>query len=105
LPVESLQRRAIVCVVYRLTAFLDVPIVYLSSKLLADVHPSSSQLITSMKTTLLAWFVPIDDDRRGTGCDVFLTEPHPTPPRQGAPRKLIARHPHRSARRVSGGLA
>jgi heme exporter protein C len=57
--IESPQRRAIVCAVYGLTAFLDVPIVYLSSKLLPDVHPSSIQLITPMKLTLLAWFVPV----------------------------------------------
>ena len=57
--IESPQRRAIVCAVYGLTAFLDVPIVYLSSKLLPDVHPSSIQLIPSMKLTLLAWFVPV----------------------------------------------
>jgi heme exporter protein C len=57
--IESPQRRAVVCAVYGLTAFLDVPIVYLSSKLLPDVHPSSIQLIHSMKLTLLVWFVPV----------------------------------------------
>lgn len=57
--IESPQRRAVVCAVYGIAAFLDVPIVYLSVKLLPDIHPSSISLAPAMKTTLLAWFVPV----------------------------------------------
>jgi heme exporter protein C len=57
--IESTQRRAIVCAVYGIAAFLDVPIVYLSVRLLPDIHPSSIALDGRMKTTLLVWFVPV----------------------------------------------
>jgi len=57
--IESPQRRAIVSAVYGLIAFLDVPLVWLSAKLLPDVHPSSIKLIPSMRLTLLIWFIPV----------------------------------------------
>ena len=38
--IESPQRRAVVCAVYGIAAFLDVPLVYLSVKLMPDIHPS-----------------------------------------------------------------
>lgn len=57
--IESPQRRAIVCAVYGIAAFLDVPIVYLSVRLLPDIHPSSISLDPKMKTTLLVWFAPV----------------------------------------------
>ena len=57
--IESGQRRAVVAAVYGLTAFLDVPLVWLSARLLPDIHPSSVQLAGPMKLTLLAWFVPV----------------------------------------------
>jgi heme exporter protein C len=57
--IESPQRRAVVCAVYGIAAFLDVPVVYLSVKLMEDVHPSSITLDPEMKRTLLAWFVPV----------------------------------------------
>jgi heme exporter protein C len=57
--IESPQRRAIVCAVYGIAAFLDVPMVYLSVKLMEDVHPSSIELAPEMKRTLLLWFVPV----------------------------------------------
>ncbi|MEX2217746.1 MAG: cytochrome c biogenesis protein CcsA [Phycisphaerales bacterium] len=46
------QRRAMVCAVYGIVAFLDVPLVYLSVKLLPDIHPSSIALAPEMKHTL-----------------------------------------------------
>ncbi len=57
--IESPHRRAVVCAVYGAAAFLDVPVVYLSVKLMPDIHPSSIELTPEMKTTLLAWFVPV----------------------------------------------
>ncbi len=57
--IESPRRRAVVCAVYGVLAFLDVPLVYLSVKLLPDIHPSSIELEPAMAMTLAVWFVPI----------------------------------------------
>ena len=57
--VESPQRRAIIAAVYGIIAFLDVPLVWLSVRLMPDIHPVSVELAGSMKLTLLAWFVPV----------------------------------------------
>jgi heme exporter protein C len=58
--VEGAQRRAIVSAVYGLIAYLDIPLVYLSARLLPDqFHPADITLAPSMKWTLAASFVPI----------------------------------------------
>jgi len=57
--VESSQRRAIIAAVYAIVAFLDVPLVWLSTRLMPDIHPVSVQLAGSMQITLIAWFVPV----------------------------------------------
>jgi heme exporter protein C len=57
--IESPQRRAIVAAVYGMIAFLDVPLVYLSVRLMPDIHPISVQLAPAMKLTLAVWFVPV----------------------------------------------
>jgi heme exporter protein C len=57
--VESSQRRAVVSAVYGVVAFLDVPLVWLSAKLIPDIHPASIILAPEMKLTLAIWFVPI----------------------------------------------
>ena len=58
--VEGSQRRAVVGAVYGLIAFLDIPLVYLSARLLPDpTHPPSIELAPSMKFTLGISFVPI----------------------------------------------
>ena len=57
--IESPQRRAVVAAVYGVVAFLDVPLVYLSVKLLPDIHPSSIGLSGAMKLTLGLCFIPI----------------------------------------------
>lgn len=57
--IESTQKRAMISAVYGVIAFLDVPLVYLSTKLLPDIHPESIALAPAMKMTLLAWFVPM----------------------------------------------
>ncbi len=59
LAIESPQRRAVVSAVYGLVAFLDVPLVYLSVKLMPDVHPSSIALEPRMQLTLGLWFIPV----------------------------------------------
>jgi len=57
--VESGQRRAVVSAVYGITAFLDVPLVWLSARLMEDIHPSSVTLSGQMRVTLTLWFVPV----------------------------------------------
>ncbi len=57
--VESEQRRALIAAVYGLIAFLDVPLVYLSVRMMPDIHPVSVSLAPAMRWTLIAWFVPI----------------------------------------------
>lgn len=58
--IESPTRRATVCAVYAVAAFLDVPLVYLSARLITDDrHPGSVEITTAMKLTLAAWFVPV----------------------------------------------
>ncbi|MEX0777328.1 MAG: cytochrome c biogenesis protein CcsA [Phycisphaeraceae bacterium] len=53
------QRRAVVSAVYGVIAFLDVPLVYLSVRLMPDIHPSSIQLAPAMQWTLAYWFLPV----------------------------------------------
>jgi heme exporter protein C len=57
--IESGQRRAVVGAVYGITAFLDVPLVWLSARLMPDIHPPSIKLSGEMKLTLMLWFVPV----------------------------------------------
>lgn len=57
--IESPQRRAMVSAVYGITAFLDVPLVWLSARLMPDIHPASIQLAAPMKLTLWLWFIPV----------------------------------------------
>jgi heme exporter protein C len=59
ISVDSASRRAVISAVYGILAFLDVPLVYLSVKLMPDIHPSSITLDPAMKLTLAVWFVPI----------------------------------------------
>jgi heme exporter protein C len=57
--VEGRERRAIIGSVYAIIAFLDVPLVWLSARLLPDIHPGSIQLEPAMQLTLAASFVPV----------------------------------------------
>lgn len=57
--VESGQRRAIISAVYGVIAFLDVPLVYLSVRMMPDIHPVSVALAPEMKLTLGLCFVPV----------------------------------------------
>jgi heme exporter protein C len=57
--IEGGTRRAVVCAVYGLVAYLDVPLVYLSARLLPDIHPGNISLSPAMKVTLGVSFVPV----------------------------------------------
>lgn len=57
--VEGSQRRALVAAVYGVLAFVDVPLVYLSARLMPDIHPASIKLAEPMKLTLALCFVPV----------------------------------------------
>ena len=57
--IESSQRRALVGAVYGVLAFLDVPLVYLSARLLPDIHPRAIELAGPMKVTLAVWLVAV----------------------------------------------
>jgi len=56
---EGRERRAVISAVYAVIAFLDVPLVWLSARLMPDIHPGSIELAPAMKLTLAAWFVPV----------------------------------------------
>ncbi|MGE3108980.1 MAG: cytochrome c biogenesis protein CcsA [Phycisphaerales bacterium] len=51
-------RRATVSAVVGMVAFLDVPLVYLSVKLIPDVHPVMPSLTPDMRAVLLYWLLP-----------------------------------------------
>jgi len=57
--IESPERRATISAVYAVAAFLDVPLVWLSVRLMPDIHPTSIEMTGEMKLTLAAWFVPV----------------------------------------------
>jgi heme exporter protein C len=57
--IDSRQRRAVVCAVYGVVALLDVPLVFLSTRLMPDIHPKSVTLAPAMRLTLLYWFLPV----------------------------------------------
>jgi heme exporter protein C len=57
--IDSEQRRGMVAAAYGVVAFLDVPLVYVSARLLPDIHPASIALVHEMKVTLAVWFVPV----------------------------------------------
>jgi heme exporter protein C len=57
--IEGSQRRAVIAAIYCVIAFLDVPLVWLSARLIPDIHPGAIRLESAMKLTLAAWFVPV----------------------------------------------
>jgi heme exporter protein C len=59
MSVESGQRRAVISAIYGIIAFLDVPLVWLSVRLMPDIHPTSIELARPMKLTLAMWFAPV----------------------------------------------
>ena len=57
--VESPSQRAMVAAVYGVAAFLDVPLVYLSARLMPDIHPPSVPMDAAMKWTLVLCLLPM----------------------------------------------
>ena len=58
--IPSASRRATVSAVYAVAAFLNVPLVYLSVRLMPPLlHPVSVTMLPAMKLTLAASFVPV----------------------------------------------
>ncbi|MCY2929222.1 MAG: cytochrome c biogenesis protein CcsA [Planctomycetota bacterium] len=58
--IESRQRRAVISAVYAIAAFVDVPLVYFSTRLIPEFeHPVSVSLEPDMKLTLIFWFVTV----------------------------------------------
>jgi heme exporter protein C len=53
------ERRALICAMYGMMAFLDVPLVYLSTRLIPDIHPTEMHLTPPMRTTMLVWMLSI----------------------------------------------
>jgi heme exporter protein C len=49
------EKTAVVAAVYGIIAFLDVPLVWLSVKLLPDIHPEAVQVRPHMQQLLMAW--------------------------------------------------
>ena len=94
--IESPQRRAIIAAVYAIVAFLDVPLVWLSTRLMPDIHPVSVQLVGSMRITLIAWFVPVLMLAGGTIVALYRREQRlaecraavEEPPRPAAPARM-----------------
>jgi len=65
--ISSPQRRAAVCAVYGVMAFLDVPLVYFSVQLMPDdMHPDEPPA-AAMIRTMLYWVIPV-----GMACVGFL---------------------------------
>lgn len=70
--IRSPQRRAIVSAVYGIVAFLDVPLLFLSLKLLPDIHPTDSGLTPQMYPTMWVWLAAITLLSGGTIASRFM---------------------------------
>jgi heme exporter protein C len=58
------------CAVFGCVMFLDVPLVYLSIRLLPDVHPTSIPLTAAMRETLIPCYLAV-----GLGCAQLILSP------------------------------
>ncbi len=86
--IRAPARRAFVCAMYGAIAFLDVPLLYLSVKLLPDLHPSDLHLLPRQWTTLGYWFLPATMFWVGL---VFVLFRHAVRVRTGGPAEERAR--------------
>ena len=58
--IEPRQRRAVISAVYAVAAFVDVPLVYFSTRLIPEhEHPVSVSIDPDMKVTLMFWFAAV----------------------------------------------
>ena len=78
--VRSPQLCAVVSAAYGIVAFLDVPLLYLSAKLLPDVHPSSLPLSPAMYRVLGLWMVCVTMLSAGVIAARFASLRHAAPP-------------------------
>jgi heme exporter protein C len=86
--IESRQRRATISAVYAIIAFCDVPLVWLSARMLPDpYHPGKAELAPAMWITLFVWFIPVSLLCAGLIAERFaahqrrhLSEPRPMGP-------------------------
>ena len=82
---QPASRRVTVCAILGIIAFLDAPLVYLSVRLLPDVHPTSVPMTHDMRQTLAVWFVLAGLICLGLICTPFLRRTQSTPPTAHAP--------------------
>jgi cytochrome c biogenesis factor len=75
------RRRAAFCAVYGTIAFLDVPLVWLSVKLLPDIHPESVQSGGGSGLLLLAWSGALA--ALATAACILALGRHPAPDQNG----------------------
>lgn len=83
----STERCAMVSAVYGIIAFLDVPMLYLASKLLPDIHPATSGFESHSIITILIWMLGITMLSAGTVALRFLGM------RNGSPGDQSIGHP------------
>ncbi len=57
--IRPATRRAAVCALCGVIAFLNVPLLYLSAKLLPDIHPTATGLTSGMYAPLWVWLAGI----------------------------------------------
>lgn len=57
--VRSETQRAVVSAAYGVVAFLNVPLAYLTAKMIPDVHPAHLELSPMMEQAVLVWFIAI----------------------------------------------
>src|SRR4029453_3815950 len=108
--IESPQRPAVVGAASGIPAFLDVPLVWLSARLIPEIHPAAIGLEPAMKLTLAAWFVPVtlitagliatkfSLNRRARAQALAVDDIRP------APAKPAGLAPARARVRVTGGI-
>lgn len=83
---QPASRCTTVCAIFGVIAFLDAPLVYLSVRLLPDVHPTSVPMTHEMRLTLAVWFVLTGLVCLGIICTPFLQ-------RTGSPSPLVQAPP------------
>ncbi len=72
--IEEKGRRSLVCAVYGIVAYLDVPLVYLSVRLMPDIHPRSIELAPEMTWVLLYWMLPVVMMTVGLLCEGYSVQ-------------------------------
>ncbi len=98
---RSPERRSIVCAVFGIIAFLDVPLVYYSVRLMpGDAHAASQELSLPVLWTTLYWMLPV-----GLLCVGFIRVRYELLQRKRSLDEVarVAHNEHAKALRVSMG--